>query len=243
MLLILLPLILLLVRNRPADSGLEPFRDEALYAAPVEARGGLSVKEALASKVFWQIGAIMFIIGFVTGGIHNHSVAYLTDIGHSPTRAAFYWSLVMMVMVAGKLLFGPAADRWGPSKAMAGAFVLYTLGILALLFARLNPFAITFAAFYGFAGGAPLTLNPMLTMGNLGMKNFGMLYGILVIIGSVGAAIGPVASGAVFDRSGSYIPIFVLFLFLTIAGIGCSLLIRPKIEAPHEAPAPHMEIR
>jgi MFS family permease len=184
----------------------------------------------LASKVFWQIAGIMLIIGFVTGGIHNHSVAYLTDLGHSPARATAAWSLVMMVMIGGKLSFGPLADRWGPSRAMAGAFVLYTLAILALLGAGLYPIALAFAVFYGFAGGAPLTLNPMLAMSNLGMKNFGLLYGALAVVGSVGAATGPVAAGAVFDRGGSYAPIFLIFLALAVVGIVTSMLIRPKAD-------------
>jgi len=234
MLVILIPLITFFVYNRPADRRLEPFQGSVTRTNMDEPIWGMNVKEALGSRVFWQIGALMFIIGFVTGGIHNHSVAYLTDIGHSPTRAAFLWSMVMMVMIGGKLSFGPLADRWGPSRAMAGAFLLYSLALAALLFAREYPLALVFAALYGFAGGAPLTLNPLLAMGNLGMKNFGMLYGVLAVVGSVGAATGPVAAGAVFDAGGSYIPIFVVFLILFVGGIGCSLSIRAPatIEAP-----------
>lgn len=240
MLLVLIPIISLLVRDWPSDRGLEAYREAKTGTGPLEPAWGLNIREALASKVFWQIAAIMFIIGFVTGGIHNHSVAYLTDIGYSPTRAAFFWSMVMMVMVAGKLSFGPFADRWGPGNAMAGAFVLYSLAILSLLFARLAPFALAFAAFYGFAGGAPLTLNPLLAMGNLGMKNFGMLYGVLVIVGSIGGATGPVAAGMVFDHAASYIPIFLVFLVLALVGIGCSLFIRSRPAVSVEASASRM---
>ncbi len=227
MLLILIPLILLAVRNRPSERGAFPYDNSVVTSGPL-APGGLSLKEAIAAKEFWQIAAVMFIIGFVTGGIHNHAVAYLTDIWNSPTRAAFVWSLVMMVMIGGKLSFGPLADRWGPSNAMAGAFISYSLAIVALLLVHAYPVALAFAVFYGFAGGAPLTLNPMLVMGNMGMKNFGMIYGVLSMMGSLGTAIGPVVAGETFDRLGSYVPIFLVFVVLTLGGIGCSLSIGPS---------------
>jgi len=66
---------------------------------------------------------------------------------------------------------------------------------------------------------------------------------LLVIIGSVGAAVGPVASGVVFDYGGSYVPIFVLFLLLTLAGILCSIVIRPKIASRTDLSASQVEIR
>lgn len=134
-----------------------------------------------------------------------------------------------MIMVLGKLAFGPIADRWGAKNATASAFALFTLSILALSVARPYGLAIVFASLYGFACGAPLTLNPLLTGGNLGMRNFGAIYGVLAIMASVGAAIGPVAAGAFFDRHGTYLPVFYAFMMLMLLGSVCALYIKPAL--------------
>lgn len=226
---VVLPVILFVVRTRPSEVGLEPYRNGASEQDINDESWGVGIRGAFSSRVFWQIAAIMFIIGFVTNGTHNHSVASLTDLGHTATTAAFLWSFVMFIMIGGKLSFGPIADTWGAKNAMAGAFVLYAASICALAFAEPYLLALVFAALYGFACGAPLTLNPLLTMNNLGIKNFGVLYGILTILASVGGAIGPVVAGAVFDRHGTYFPIFIGFAALMLLGSFCSFSIRPAV--------------
>jgi nitrate/nitrite transporter NarK len=69
---------------------------------------------------------------------------------------------------------------------------------------------------FGFAGGAPLVVNPLLTSGYLGMRNFGAVYGVLSLTGTIGGATGPVGAGLYFDSQGTYLPVFYLFIALTL---------------------------
>jgi MFS family permease len=221
------PLILLIIHNRPSDIGLKPYSDAA---DPVETAGeewGVSAKEAFSTSAFWLIAAIMFIVALIANGIHNHCPAFLTDIGHSPERAAYVWSTVMGVMIIGKLAFGPIADKWGAKRAMAGVFVIFTISILVLMLSKPYILGLVFACLYGFACGGPLTLYALLTVSILGIKNFGSIYGNLVIAGAVGSAIGPYVAGMAFTRMGTYLPIFSVFIVLAIIGIVCSLSIKP----------------
>ena len=136
----------------------------------------------------------------------------------------------MGVMVLGKALIGPVADRWGAKMAMAGACVLFAISIVILTVAVTYPVVIIFAALYGFACSAPLTINPLLTSGNLGMKNFGAIYGILTITMNVGGAVGPVGAGMYFDRYGTYLPVFYVFAVFLLLAIACTAFIRPAYE-------------
>jgi sugar phosphate permease len=213
-----LPLILLVIRTHPSEMGLEPYRDANSESSSGGDAWGVSLKAALSSRLFWQIAGIMLIVAVVTGGLGNHCVAYLTDLDHSPSSAAFAWSVVMAAMIAGKLSIGPIADRWGARNTTAGACVVLTVSILILTFAQPYWVALAFAAVYGFGLGAPLVLHPLLTGDYLGMKHFGAIYGALNIMGSVGAAIGPVGAGFYFDRWGSYLPVFYLFIGMMLAG-------------------------
>ena len=220
-LLVGVPIIAFVLKPHPSDMGLEPHVDPALPAGSTDNTRGFSVKEAIASKVFWQIAAVMFIIGVVTSAWGTHCAAHLNDLGHSPTSAAYAWSFVLLVMTVAKFAFGPISDRWGAKNAMAVACVLVSISILIVSNASAYSTVLLFAALYGFGVGAPLTINPLLTSGTLGMKNFGAIFGILNLIAIVGAGIGPVWAGVAFDRDGSYASVLYIFaaLMLLTAGI------------------------
>jgi len=220
--LIALPVIIFLLRTHPSEMGLEPLVDPDL---PINKESdnnwGLSVKEAFSTRVFWQIAVVMLIIGIVTSAIGVHCAPHLMDLGHSPSRAAWAWSLVLLVMTGAKFSFGPIADRWGPKNAMAGACVVVSIAVFVMSDATGYSTVVVFAVLYGFGVGAPLTINPLLTSGALGMRNFGAIFGILNLIAIIGSGIGPVWAGVVFDTRGSYSSVLYVFavLMLLIAAI------------------------
>jgi MFS family permease len=133
----------------------------------------------------------------------------------------------MGVMILGKISIGPIADRWGAQKAAAGACALFAASVAILAFAQPYWVALVFATTYGFACGAPLVLNPLLTSGYLGMKHFGAIYGVLNAMGSVAGAVGPVGAGVYFDRQGTYLPVFLLFIAMMLVAVVVALSMRP----------------
>jgi len=231
LLVLVAPIIFFIIHARPSEIGLQPYRGAGTAEPDIaEHDKGVGIREAFGLRVFWQIALIMFIIGLVTNAVHTHAVRYLLDLGHSDTRAAAAWSLVMGVMVFGKLSFGPIADRWSAPFASAFEFAVYTASIVALIFAKSYGIAIVFSCLYGFACGAPLTINPLLTVENLGTRNFGTIYGILTIMASIGGGIGAVGAGGYFDRFDTYIPVFIVFAIFMALGAVCSVLIRGTAE-------------
>ena len=111
---------------------------------------------------------------------------------------------------------------------MAGACVLFAISIAILTFAQPYWIVLVFAALYGFACGAPLVLNPLLTSNYLGMKHFGALYGVLNIMATVGGAIGPVGAGIYFDRTGSYLPVFYIFVAMMLVAAVIAMSMHPQ---------------
>jgi MFS family permease len=225
-----IPLTLFVVRTHPADKGLEPYRGPEMDGEGEEEAWGVSVKRAFSLPVFWQISTIMLVIGLVTSGLGTHCVAYLTDLEHSPTSAALAWSTVMGVMIVGILLSGPIVDRWGAKNAMLIDCALFVVSIVVLAWARPYWVVLVFSVIYGLALGAPLVINPLLTSGYLGMKHFGAIFGVLNIMGTVGAAIGPVGAGIFFDAEKTYLPVFYFFaaLMLVTAAVAALLKAMPR---------------
>jgi MFS family permease len=197
--------------------GLEAYRRGETDAESDEDFWGVSLRSSLSLTVFWQISAIMFVIGLVTSGLGTHCVAYLTDLEHSPTSAAFAWSMVMGVMIVGILLSGPIADRWGAKNAMILDCALFAASIVILTWARPYSVVLLFSLVYGLALGAPLVINPLLAGNYLGMRHFGAIFGVLNVMATVGAALGPVGAGIFFDTQKTYLPVFYFFAALMLA--------------------------
>ena len=233
-----IPLILLVIRTHPSEMGLEPYRGAETADDAVEEIWGVSLKGALSLPAFWEIAAIMFVIGLVTSGLGTHCVAYLSDLGHSPTSAALAWSAVMGVMIVGILLSGPIADRWGARNAMLIDCALFAVSIAILVWAQPYWVVLVFSIIYGLALGAPLVINPLLTGGYLGMRHFGAIYGALNIAATVGAAIGPVGAGIFFDAQKTYLPVFYLFVALMLATALVTMLLKAVPVRPLAEEAP-----
>jgi MFS family permease len=233
-----IPLILLVIRTHPSEMGLEPYRGSETGGDADEEIWGVSLKRALSLAAFWQIAVIMFVIGLVTSGLGTHCVAYLTDLGHSPTSAALSWSAVMGVMIVGILASGPIADRWGARNAMLIDCALFAVSIAILVWAQPYWVVLVFSVIYGLALGAPLVINPLLTGGYLGMRHFGAIYGALNIAATVGAAIGPVGAGIFFDAQKTYLPVFYFFVVLMLATAVVAMLLKAVPVRPLAEEAP-----
>jgi sugar phosphate permease len=228
--LLVVPLILVFVRTRPSDMGLLPDGEEPREEAPGSVEG-LTVSQALRTRAFWLIGFMMLVGGLVGLGVNVHLMAYLTDLGHAQTRASLVPSIVGGMTVFGKLGMGLIADRWGVRRAVVFTFSTLVAGLFFLMGAEAFPIACIFAVVYGFAIGAPLVINPALTAECMGLKHFGVLFGILTLLTTTGAAAGAVLSGVIYDSVKSYLPAFVLYVILSVAAGVCGAMARGQ-QAP-----------
>lgn len=232
--LLMVPLELLFITTRPSDKGLLPDGEIVSDREPV-ALTGLSVPEALKTRSFWLIGAMMFLGGLVAMGIGVHQMAYLTDIGHSMRKAAFIIFIISGLTVVGKVGIGYISDMWGTRRAVFLTYAVVAVGIALLIYAESITTAYVFAVVFGFAIGAPLLLNPKLTAECMGLKNFGAIFGILTLLSTFGVGIGAYTTGVVFDKMGSYHPAHKVFIALTIITAICGVLARPKASTEEAA--------
>jgi len=212
MLLVVVPLVIITVRTRPRAAA------AVTVAQAADALPGLEVGDALRARSFWLIAVAQFAFAFAVTGTNLHGVPYLIGIGYSAARAAEMLSLIFGIAALGKLVMGTLADRIGARRALVVNFALTAIGMLTLLRADDAVMATVFIAIYGLAVGAPLTLVPLLIAESLGLKRFGALSGLAGLFNVLGAAIGPVVAGRVFDATGSYTGAFQLFTVALAAG-------------------------
>jgi len=220
-----IPLLLLTIQTRPASSG-EP--EQRLTVKESSDRlAGFDVPEALRSVSFWMLVAATFLFWFGVNPTETHLIPYLIGLGYRPTIAATIFGLLFPSVLVGKLAMGIWADRITGRRALVIDFVLAAITFLGFIYvAPHKAFIIPLIIFAGFPGGAPLALIPMVQAETLGLKRFGSLAGLIGFAGTLGATIGPIVVGWLFDVMGSYTVPFqmcgVMIFIAALAVFGCS---------------------
>lgn len=234
-------IILALVRDRPEDLGLLP--DGATPeggAAPADVPvPGLELGQAARTRAFAFLAALYFLTVFGSLSVVNHLVAFLRDQGFAATRAPLALGFVVGASVIGRVLFGSLADRLPKHATMSAAFLLHAASIL-LLFRIHDPGALSaFVVLFGVALGGGAVMVPLIVGECFGMRAFGSVLGLVMIPATLGAAVGPVLTGWIFDVRGSYSLAFGLHVAaLALAGL-LALFVRPPPHgrSPHPIPS------
>jgi MFS family permease len=202
MLLVVVPLVLFVVRSRPLPASDSPQLTHS--RSTIVVLPGLELTEALRTRSFWLIAIAEFFYACAIGGILVHLVVYLIGMGYTATLSASSLSMIYLTTTVGKLALGPSADRLSPRVVLSLVFLGAAVGTLLLLGAGKGLMLTGFIVLVGIAAGTPLVLLPLVFIQSLGLKRLGSLQGVAGIFATIGAAIGPVAAGRMFDVSRSY---------------------------------------
>lgn len=219
------PLAIKFHRHRPEDMGLLP--DGGPPRQPAEERRRpatrvvdqawaehtWTVRDALRTRRFWFLGAMLFFAPLAHQAVMVHQVAYLVDRGLHPMFGASLVGLVGISGSAGKILWGWVSDRIGREGAYSLGMLCIVCGIVLLSSLsdatqtwRLYAYALVFGMGYG----ASAPLNPAIVADVFQGRRFGSIYGMVYIGAGAGAALGPWTSGLVFDLTRSYDGAFLL---------------------------------
>ena len=185
--------------------------------APSAARilSGLTLSEGLRSPKLYKLLLASGLFSFTAIGALVHFVPILTDSGAEPLAAAGVASLIGIFSIIGRLGTGMLLDKFPGHLIGAAAFMLPIVSAVLLLFAGSDPVSQAIAAAaLGLTVGSEVDVIAFLAAKHFGLKNFGALYGALVMALSLGTAFGPLTAGTVFDHYGSYAPFLVAAIVL-----------------------------
>ena len=184
-------------------------------------------KEAIFSRAFilMLVSSIGISCGFSL--IQGHGVVHLSDLGHSPAEAAMAMSILAISTLAGKLLasFG---DRIEPRYIWAFAMAAFGLGIVLVVHATSTADLYPFPILLGFGWGATLVSMMGAPMNYFGLKAYPAVIGLVAAIQTGIGAVAPFVAGYVFDKFGSYTPVFYSIAGLCFAGSLLLLLRRRR---------------
>ena len=208
-----LPLVVLLLRDRPSDLGLPPYGGDAVVPrdpaptrnAAVIALGALRV--AARTRAFWALAGAFAICGATTNGLIGiHFIPSAHDHGMATTTAAGLLTVVGLFDIVGTIASGWFTDRVDPRLLLVLYYVFRGVGLLLLpwlLSASVRPSMVLFIVVYGLDWVA--TVPPTVTLcrrifGDRGTIVFGWVFAAH----QLGAAAAALGAGVVRDVFGTY---------------------------------------
>ena len=233
--LVVLAPINLLLRKRPEDMGLRPDGDAAPIASastqpsnivdPAWAAVDWTLGRAMQTARFWWIALGYFCGLYAWYAVQVHQTKYLIEIGFSPIVAAWALGLVSLLGIPGQIALGHISDRIGREWVWtAGALGFAVCYLLLLLLQAFPSTALLYlmVATQGALGYGLTSVFAAIVVEIFQGKHYGTIFGTLMLAAIRGGAVGPWATGALFDTYGSYTVAFwigVAFSLLSVLAI------------------------
>ncbi|WP_321476896.1 MFS transporter [uncultured Paludibaculum sp.] len=227
---LLVPLLLFLVRDRPSDLGLNPDGDPQ---PPEEARlESKPFRQLLRQPSFWLLAAGSACSIGAIGSVNQHMKLLFQDAGLSGSTVADTTFLILISSLAGRVVMGWMADRFSKKRVMLAAYLFVALP-LPLLFVIEQPGAPElFAVLFGFGLGADFMLIPLMAAQLFGANSLARVMGIVLPVDSIAQTCFPFLLGLMRDRLGDYHSGVVLVAALALAGATAVAFLPPLGATP-----------
>ena len=213
----------LLMKGPPAGGGTNSGTDET----------GFRIREARGSRILWMICAIQFSSFTALITVPLHIVVHGMDLGMTPGLAAMLLSTMGASSIAGRLSVGALVDRIGGRRALILCFVPLIASLLTFLFTAAPWLLFVAVAIYGLAHGGFFTAMSPTIAEYFGLKAHGAIFGIVVFVGTIGGAAGPILAGSIFDLTDSYALAFTALAALAALGFALALRLPSSTPRPY----------
>lgn len=217
---IVVPVILIIIKNKPEELGLVP---DGIAASKSEASAsqklkGFTVKEAFMTLPFNLTCLIMALFSIILGGLTMHAIALFRSYGVE--QAGMMWSLTLGASVLGRITFGYLSDKISKKSLILVSWLFHIIGFGCIIIsAGMSWFVWGLVIFYGLALGSFVTLLPLFLGERFGVEHFSKLIGIIGLCQVIGLAVGSVLLGKIFDATKSYANALTIMLVLSIVAL------------------------
>ena len=195
----------------------DPASEPARVSAPER-----PVAAIVLSASFWSLLVLVSVpplFGFLA--ITQHAL-YFPARGLSVAESSMMLAVGGVLAAGGRVLAGMAADRFGAPVTGIVSFSSSMLGVLCLVGMEAWParlLAYGYVLFLFTPLGSRATIVSVLLSRIAGPRNYGPVFGLIGIGNSLGAAAGPWLSGAIFDRTHSYLALYLVTLGIAAVGL------------------------
>jgi MFS family permease len=162
----------------------------------------------------------------VLSAVVMHVMPYLSSVGIARSTAGFIAAGIPLFSIIGRFGLGWLGDILDKRYVMAFAFCLMGLGMLSFCFLQINWLVFIFLFLFAPGFGGTVALRGAVLSEYFGRDAFGRMLGIIMGSAALGGILGPPLAGWVFDATGSYRSIWLLFCIFIGLGTYLALSVR-----------------
>jgi MFS family permease len=199
------------------------------------ARAGLeqtlaqALREASAHRSYLLLVSGFFVCGFQVAFITAHFPAYIRDLGIAPTYAVIALSLIGFFNIIGSLAAGVIGQRYSKPYFLALIYLGRSILVTAFLLLPQSPASVVvFSVLMGLLWLSTVPPTNGLVAVMFGTRHLGMLGGIVFLSHQVGSFLGVWLGGYLYDRLGTYDPVWWLGVVLGLFAAAVHLPIRER---------------
>lgn len=232
LLLLTWPLVLFVMRDRPADLGLQPDGDgkAATEAAQAQAlEPATPFRQILQQPTFWLLLLGGSFSAGALGSVSQHLKLILKDNGFTEQTLlddTFSRTLLLLLITSavGRLLIGWLTDRFSKRVVVTMAFIpLFCAFPLLLYFIQPPAPPYLFALLFGLATGGDFLLAALMAADQFSVTTLARVLGIMLPVMTVGQTWLPYLVAVLREQTGSYT--LPLGLVMGLAVLGWVLLV------------------
>lgn len=193
-----------------------------------------TLREIIRTRAFWCIAIFNLAVGLSWILLMAHGVIHLRDLGFSSGQAAQTVALMVSASLAGNIVAGALGDRIPPHRIGAVTIALMVLGMFMAAHPSGSMGLMAFAIPAGFAYGASQVCLMALLGNYFGNRAFPSVFGLLLAMGTIAAAALAATAGVVFEKIGTYTPVFYFCAGITVvATFAIAMASPPRTDPIH----------
>jgi MFS family permease len=194
-----------------------------------------ALREALGHRSYLLLVAGFFVCGFQVAFITAHFPAYISDIGIEARYAVIALALIGFFNIIGSLAAGMIGQHYSKPWFLAWIYLTRSVLVTAFLLLPQTPgTVIVFAILMGLLWLSTVPPTNALVAIMFGTGHLGMLGGVVFFSHQIGSFLGVWLGGYLYDRLGTYDPVWWLGVAL---GIFAAVVHWPIEERAVERPA------
>jgi MFS family permease len=214
--LLLVPVVLLVLRDKPSDVGQAPYGASPAYVEPPVDRSGSgaatvalrTLREVSRTWTFWALFLTFWVCGWSTNGlIGTHFIPAAHDHGMPATTSAGLLALIGIFDIIGTIASGWLTDKVDSRYLLFGYYSLRGLSLLVvpvLLGPHVQPSLFLFIVFYGLDWVATVPPTVALCRAHFGLEKSGVVFGWVFASHMVGAGVAASYAGWIRQGTGDY---------------------------------------
>lgn len=223
-----LPTALIFMKER-ARPNPERSSNGTIHSIQMSACEGLTFREGIKTATFWLLVAILFLPGNAYYGVLIHFVPIVSDRGLSREVAATALSFVAVGAIIGQLAASALLDRVPSARVALPFLACGMVGLLLIQRAHTSPAFIAAGALLGIGQGSENSVVAYMTSRLLGLRSFGVFFGLMFGTVTFAAGSAPLLMGYVFEKTGSYQPALISFDVAILIAFGAVFLLPPYV--------------